>query len=68
MRKILLEHPVDKAVNRSSMMNPAALDWFIAFAAARRAEQQARYVCYFGDLGRQPVATKKYPILKITIE
>lgn len=41
VRKILLGQPVDKAVNRSSMMNPAALDWFIAFAAARRAELQA---------------------------
>ncbi|HMN43046.1 MAG TPA: acetoacetate--CoA ligase [Povalibacter sp.] len=42
VRKILLDHPIEKAVNRSSMTNPAALDWFIAFAAARRAELQAR--------------------------
>ncbi len=35
VRKILLGHPVEKAVNPASMANPGALDWFIQFAAAR---------------------------------
>ncbi|MBB6093466.1 acetoacetyl-CoA synthetase [Povalibacter uvarum] len=42
VRKILLDHPIEKAVNRSSMANAAALDWFVAFAAARRTALQAR--------------------------
>jgi len=35
VRKILLGHPVGKAVNRDSMANPASIDWFVQFAAAR---------------------------------
>ncbi len=35
VKKILLGQPVDKSANRDSMANPASLDWFIAFAAAR---------------------------------
>ncbi|HMN63671.1 MAG TPA: acetoacetate--CoA ligase [Burkholderiaceae bacterium] len=35
VRKILLGQPVDKSVNRDSMANPASIDWFVTFAAAR---------------------------------
>ncbi len=35
VRKILLGRPVEKAVNRDAMANPASIDWFVAFAAAR---------------------------------
>jgi len=35
VKRILLGHPVDKAVNRASMANPASIDWFVAFAARR---------------------------------
>lgn len=36
VKKILLGHDVKKAVNRDSMSNPASIDWFIEFAAARQ--------------------------------
>jgi acetoacetyl-CoA synthetase len=35
VKRILLGHPVERAVNRDSMANPATIDWFIAFAKAR---------------------------------
>ncbi|MGE0798789.1 MAG: acetoacetate--CoA ligase [Lautropia sp.] len=35
IKRILLGHPVAKAVNRDSMANPAVIDWFVRFAAAR---------------------------------
>ncbi len=35
VKRILLGHPVDQAVNRASMANPASIDWFIDFAARR---------------------------------
>jgi acetoacetyl-CoA synthetase len=35
IKKILLGHPVDAAVNRSAMANPGSIDWFVAFAARR---------------------------------
>lgn len=35
VKKILLGHPVEKAVNRDSTANPAAIDWFVAFARGR---------------------------------
>ena len=35
VKKILLGHPVEKSVNRDAMANPAAIDWFVAFAKAR---------------------------------
>jgi acetoacetyl-CoA synthetase len=35
VKKILLGHPVDKAVNRASMVNPESIDWFIRFAEKR---------------------------------
>ncbi len=31
VKKILLGHPVEKSVNRDSMINPGSLDWFIDF-------------------------------------
>ncbi len=35
VKKILLGQPVEKSVNRDSMANPASIDWFVAFGAAR---------------------------------
>jgi acetoacetyl-CoA synthetase len=36
VRKLLMGQPVDKVASRDATRNPAALDWFAAFAAARR--------------------------------
>jgi len=36
VKRILLGHPVDKAVNRDSTSNPWAIDWFVAFGRARQ--------------------------------
>lgn len=36
IKRILLGHPVEKAVNRDSMANPAVIQWFLDFAAARQ--------------------------------
>ena len=38
VKKILLGQPVEKSANRDSMANPASLDWFVAFAGAKRAK------------------------------
>lgn len=35
VRKILLGQPPDGVANRDAMANPASLDWFVGFAAAR---------------------------------
>jgi acetoacetyl-CoA synthetase len=35
VKKILLGQPVEASVNRDSMANPASIDWFVAFGAAR---------------------------------
>jgi acetoacetyl-CoA synthetase len=35
VKKILLGHPVDKAVNRDSMANPSSIDWFVEYARRR---------------------------------
>ncbi len=37
IKRILLGHPVEKAVNRDSMANPGVIQWFLDFAAARQA-------------------------------
>ena len=37
IKRILLGHPVEKAVNRDSMSNPGVIQWFLDFAAARPA-------------------------------
>lgn len=37
VKKILLGHPAERAVNRDAMANPASMDWFVAFANARNA-------------------------------
>jgi acetoacetyl-CoA synthetase len=37
VRRILAGTPPEKAASREAMMDPSALDWFIAFAAARGA-------------------------------
>ncbi|MGD9943638.1 MAG: acetoacetate--CoA ligase [Burkholderiaceae bacterium] len=36
VKKLLLGQSVDTALNRDSMANPASVDWFVEFAAARR--------------------------------
>jgi acetoacetyl-CoA synthetase len=41
VKRILLGHPVDKAVNRDSMANPWTLDWFIAFGRSLDTSRQA---------------------------
>ena len=35
IKKLLLGQPIEKVVNRDAMANPACLDWYIQFAAAR---------------------------------
>ncbi len=37
VKRILQGTPVEKAASRDSLANPAALDWFVAFATARAA-------------------------------
>lgn len=39
VKKILLGQPPEKACNRSAMVNPGSIDWFVAFAAQRAASQ-----------------------------
>jgi acetoacetyl-CoA synthetase len=34
VKRILLGHPIDKAVNRDSMANPKSIDWIIDFSTA----------------------------------
>ena len=41
VRKLLLGQPVEKVVNREAMANPASLDWYVEFAAARAAAAAA---------------------------
>jgi acetoacetyl-CoA synthetase len=36
VRRILAGMPAEKVASREAMMHPAALDWFVAFAQARR--------------------------------
>ncbi|WP_076997560.1 acetoacetate--CoA ligase [Variovorax sp. KK3] len=42
IKKLLLGQPIEKVVNREAMANPGSLDWFVAFAAQRAAEEGAR--------------------------
>jgi acetoacetyl-CoA synthetase len=35
VKRILMGHPPDRAASRESLANPAALDWFVRFAALR---------------------------------
>jgi acetoacetyl-CoA synthetase len=37
IKRLLLGWPMEKVASRDSMRDPAALDWFIRYAAARRA-------------------------------
>jgi acetoacetyl-CoA synthetase len=37
IKKILLGQPVETSVNRDSMGNPDSIDWFVEYAAKRRA-------------------------------
>jgi acetoacetyl-CoA synthetase len=37
VKRILLGHPVEKALNRDSMSNPGVVQWFLDFAGARQA-------------------------------
>jgi acetoacetyl-CoA synthetase len=39
VKKILLGQPPEKACNRSAMLNPGSIDWFVAFAKQRAADQ-----------------------------
>jgi acetoacetyl-CoA synthetase len=41
VKKILLGHAPEKAVNRDSMANPGSIDWFIAYARSRAAATTA---------------------------
>ena len=40
IKKLLLGQPIDKVINREAMANPACLDWYVAFAAARTSKGQ----------------------------
>ena len=40
IKKLLLGQPIDKVINREAMANPACLDWYGAFAAARTSKGQ----------------------------
>ncbi len=37
IKRLLLGEPIEKVVNRDSMMNPGSLAWFVEFAARRSA-------------------------------
>jgi acetoacetyl-CoA synthetase len=37
IKRLLLGESIDRVVNRDAVANPASLDWFVAFAAARSA-------------------------------
>jgi acetoacetyl-CoA synthetase len=39
IKKLLLGQPLEKVMNKDAMANPACLDWYVAFAAKRRAGQ-----------------------------
>jgi acetoacetyl-CoA synthetase len=39
IKKLLLGQPIEKVVTRDALANPASLDWFVQFAAARSAPQ-----------------------------
>jgi acetoacetyl-CoA synthetase len=39
IKKLLLGHPLEKVANPDAMANPASLNWFVAFASARAAQQ-----------------------------
>ena len=41
IKKLLLGQPLEKVVNRDAMANPGCLDWYVAFAATRLAQQPA---------------------------
>ena len=36
IKKLLLGQPIDKVINREAMANPGCLEWYVAFAQARR--------------------------------
>jgi acetoacetyl-CoA synthetase len=36
IKRLMLGEPIDRVVNRDAVANPASLDWFVAFAQARR--------------------------------
>jgi acetoacetyl-CoA synthetase len=39
IKKLLLGQPIEKVVNKDAMANPACLDWYVAFAKGRAAQQ-----------------------------
>ena len=38
IKKLLLGQPIEKVVNKEAMANPGCLDWYVAFAEGRKAE------------------------------
>ncbi len=38
IKKLLLGQPIEKVVNKDAMANPGCLDWYVAFAQGRKAE------------------------------
>jgi acetoacetyl-CoA synthetase len=38
IKKLLLGQPIEKVVNKDAMANPGCLDWYVAFAEGRKAE------------------------------
>ena len=38
IKKLLLGQPIEKVVNKDAMANPGCLDWYVAFAVGRKAE------------------------------
>ena len=39
IKKLLLGQPIDRVINREAMANPACLDWYVALAQQRQANQ-----------------------------
>jgi hypothetical protein len=38
IKKLLLGQPIEKVDNKDAMANPGCLDWYVAFAAGRKAQ------------------------------
>jgi acetoacetyl-CoA synthetase len=38
IKKLLLGQPIEKVVNKDAMANPGCLDWYVAFAESRKAQ------------------------------
>jgi acetoacetyl-CoA synthetase len=42
IKKLLLGQPLEKVVARDALANPASLDWYVQFAAARSAQPETQ--------------------------